>query len=110
MIDQDAQLKLQAYLDGELPAREAAKVRDWVAREQQAQALLEELRGIGESLHVALNLAAKTKPNTTGHRAAWARAEEATRHTSASCAPTHVTIQHTPPARMVYVMRSGRTS
>jgi hypothetical protein len=40
---------------------------------------LEELRGIGESLHIALSLAAKTKPNTMGHRTAWARAEEATR-------------------------------
>jgi len=40
---------------------------------------LEELRAIGESLHTALDLAAKTKPNTMGHRAAWSRAEQATR-------------------------------
>lgn len=41
--------------------------------------VLEELRAIGESLHTALDLAAKTKPNTMGHRAAWSRAEQATR-------------------------------
>ena len=40
---------------------------------------LEELRAIGESLNLALSLAARTKPNTMGHRTAWARAEEATR-------------------------------
>ena len=50
MIDQDAQLKLQSYLDGELPAREAAKVRDWVARDQEAQTLLEALRGMNTVL------------------------------------------------------------
>jgi hypothetical protein len=44
---------------------------------------LEELRAIGESLNVALGLAAKTQPNTMGHRTAWARAEDATRQLGA---------------------------
>lgn len=44
---------------------------------------LEELRAIGDSLHIALNLACKTKPNTMGQRTAWARAEEATRQLGA---------------------------
>jgi len=50
MIDQDSQLKLQAYLDGELPSRKAAEVRDWVARDPEAQALLEELRSMNAVL------------------------------------------------------------
>jgi anti-sigma factor RsiW len=40
----DAQLKLQAWLDDELPEREAAEVKDWVARDPEAQALLAELK------------------------------------------------------------------
>ena len=50
MINQDSQLKLQAYLDGELPSGEAAETRDWIARDQEAQALLEELRGMNAVL------------------------------------------------------------
>ena len=44
---------------------------------------LEELRAIGENLHAALDMARKTKPNTMGHRAAWARAEQATKELGA---------------------------
>ena len=43
-MDFDAQLKLQAFLDGELPEGEANKVADWVARDREAACLLEELR------------------------------------------------------------------
>ena len=43
-MDYDAQLKLQAFLDGELPEGEASKVTNWVARDREAAALLEELR------------------------------------------------------------------
>ena len=46
MINQDSQLKLQAFWDGELPPREAAEVRDWVARDREASALLEEMRSV----------------------------------------------------------------
>lgn len=40
---------------------------------------LEELAHIGRELGKALELARKTEPGTLGHRAAWSRAEEATR-------------------------------
>ena len=43
MTNQDSQLKLQAFLDGELSGRDAAEVRDWLARDAGAQALLTEL-------------------------------------------------------------------
>ena len=43
-MDYDAQLKLQAYLDGELPEGEASMVANWLARDREAAALLEELR------------------------------------------------------------------
>jgi anti-sigma factor RsiW len=45
MKSPDSELKLQAYLDGELDAPEAAEVKVWLAREPDAQALLQELRG-----------------------------------------------------------------
>ena len=40
---------------------------------------LDELAAIGKELGAALELAKKTKPDTVGHRAAWSRAEAATR-------------------------------
>lgn len=40
----ELQLKLQAYLDGELPARETSEVTDWLARDAEARALLAELQ------------------------------------------------------------------
>ena len=43
-MDYNAQLKLQALLDGELPEAEASEVTNWVARDREAAALLEELR------------------------------------------------------------------
>jgi anti-sigma factor RsiW len=43
-MDYDAQLKLQALLDGELPEAEARQVNAWVARDGEAAGLLEELR------------------------------------------------------------------
>jgi anti-sigma factor RsiW len=46
----EAQLKLQAYLDGELPSREAAEVKAWLARDAEAQALLKELENTGAAL------------------------------------------------------------
>ena len=38
------ELKLQAYLDGELSEREAREVADWIARDGNAEALLSELK------------------------------------------------------------------
>jgi len=43
-MDYEEQLKLQAYLDGELPEAEAREVANWLARDQGAVALLGELR------------------------------------------------------------------
>lgn len=42
-MNQDLQLQLQAYLDGELPEREARRVADWLEGNQEAQGLLAEL-------------------------------------------------------------------
>ena len=43
MMDLEAQLKLQAYLDGELPAGDAADVAAWLERDAEARRLLAEL-------------------------------------------------------------------
>jgi anti-sigma factor RsiW len=43
-MDYNAELKLQAFLDGELAKGEASEVAEWVARDRAAAALLEELR------------------------------------------------------------------
>lgn len=43
-MDYDAQLKLQSYLDGELPESEAREVANWLARDREAVALFAELR------------------------------------------------------------------
>ena len=43
-MDYNAQLKLQAWLDGELPEGEASEVTKWVVQDGEAAALLEELR------------------------------------------------------------------
>lgn len=40
----ELQLKLQAYLDGELPPGEVREVGDWLARDAEARALLRELQ------------------------------------------------------------------
>ena len=49
-MDYNAQLKLQAFLDGELPEAEASEVASFVARDREAAALLEELRNTGKAL------------------------------------------------------------
>jgi anti-sigma factor RsiW len=49
-MNYEAQLKLQAYLDGELPAAEAAEVQDWVARDADARSLLAELKNTAAAL------------------------------------------------------------
>ncbi len=50
MTEYDAQLKLQAFLDCELPKGEARKVADRLAQDREAAALLEELRNIRGAL------------------------------------------------------------
>jgi len=49
-MDYQEQLKLQAYLDGELPEAEAKAVAELLTKDQQAAALLTELRQTTESL------------------------------------------------------------
>ena len=49
-MDYDAQLKVQTYLDGELPASEARDVANFLARDQEAVALLAELRNTRQAL------------------------------------------------------------
>jgi anti-sigma factor RsiW len=49
-MDYEAQLRLQAFLDGELPEGKAREVSDWVAGDREAEALLEELRGTRKAL------------------------------------------------------------
>jgi|DewCreStandDraft_4_1066084.scaffolds.fasta_scaffold133246_2 anti-sigma factor RsiW len=50
MIEYNQQLKLQAYLDGELPEAEAREVANWLARDREAVALLTELRNTRQAL------------------------------------------------------------
>jgi len=49
-MNHDNQLKLQAWLDGELPDREAAEAKDWLARDDEARLLLAELQNTGAAL------------------------------------------------------------
>jgi anti-sigma factor RsiW len=49
-MNHEAQLKLQAYLDGELPAAESAEVQDCVARDADARSLLAELTNTSAAL------------------------------------------------------------
>jgi anti-sigma factor RsiW len=49
-MDREAQLKVQAFLDGELPDKEAGEVSAWLARDREAEALLVELRQTHELL------------------------------------------------------------
>ena len=50
MTDYDSQLKLQAYLDGELPEAEAREVAGWLARDREAVALLSELKATRQAM------------------------------------------------------------
>jgi negative regulator of sigma E activity len=49
-MDYEAQLKLQAFLDGELPEAEARQVANRLAQDQEASALLAELRQTRQAL------------------------------------------------------------
>lgn len=44
MSNENWELKLQAYLDGELTDREASAVKDWLTKDAEGQALFFELR------------------------------------------------------------------
>lgn len=49
-MTEEQQLKLQAFLDGELPEKDAGEVAEWAARDAEAAALLGELRNTREAL------------------------------------------------------------
>ena len=49
-MDYDAQLRLQAFLDGELPEAETSELANWMARDREAAAMLEELRHTCDAL------------------------------------------------------------
>jgi len=50
MTDNETQLKLQAFLDGELPEAEAARMVDRLARDTECQALFAELTATSHAL------------------------------------------------------------
>src|SRR6266480_3982861 len=50
IMDYDAQLKLQAFLDGELPEGDAEKVAKWLAQDQEAVLLHAELKNTRQAL------------------------------------------------------------
>lgn len=49
-MNYEAQLKLQSFLDGELPENDAREVAAWIARDKQAAGLLAELRHTREAV------------------------------------------------------------
>jgi anti-sigma factor RsiW len=49
-MDYETQLRLQAYLDGELPEREEGEVAGLLSRDQEAAALAQELRNTREAM------------------------------------------------------------
>ena len=49
-MDNEAKLKLQAYLDGELPEAQAREVANWLARDREAAALHTELKNTRQAL------------------------------------------------------------
>lgn len=93
LAPRDARIPLEALRDlvGICRALYAA----WRA-ERVGPIELEELAGIGKDLNDALRMARKTEPGTLGHRAAWSRAEEATRklgHLVGKLEPLHPTLE-----------------
>ncbi len=49
-MNEEQQLKLQAFLDGELPEKEAREISAWLARDEEATALSRELRNTRQAL------------------------------------------------------------
>jgi anti-sigma factor RsiW len=49
-MKKDLQLKVQAWLDGELPDREARRIGEWIARDSEASALAAELGCIKQAM------------------------------------------------------------
>jgi anti-sigma factor RsiW len=49
-MDHNTELKLQAWLDGELPEAEARQVTQWLAQDREAASLADELRNTRQAL------------------------------------------------------------
>jgi hypothetical protein len=49
-MKQDLQLKVQAWLDGELPDQEARRIAEWIARDAEASALAAELGCVKQAM------------------------------------------------------------
>jgi Predicted transmembrane transcriptional regulator (anti-sigma factor) len=49
-MNEEQQLKLQAFLDGELPEDEAREISAWIAQDEEATALSKELRNTRQAL------------------------------------------------------------
>lgn len=52
-MNEEKQLKLQAFLDGELPEKEAREVSAWLAQDEEATALSKELRHTRQAIKVS---------------------------------------------------------
>ena len=63
----ESELKLQAYLDGELSPRQARKVSAWLAQDQEAQQLFAELKNTKTAL-AGCDLAGRFVAYRSGHR------------------------------------------
>ena len=62
MIDQETQLKIQAFLDGELAETEAREITALIARDRDAAALHTELKNTRRALATGLDLLGITAP------------------------------------------------
>lgn len=51
-MNQDSNIRLQAFLDGELPEKEAAELRQWLERDAAARDLASELRATQAALRM----------------------------------------------------------
>jgi len=51
-MNEEFQLKLQAYLDGELSKKETREVETWLASDKEAQLLLAELKTTNRALSI----------------------------------------------------------
>jgi anti-sigma factor RsiW len=49
-MNEEQQLKLQAFLDGELPETEAREISAWLAQDEEANGLVKELRNTRQAL------------------------------------------------------------
>jgi anti-sigma factor RsiW len=81
----DLELSLQAWLDGELPEKEARRVGEWIARDAAASALLAELRAMKEAL--PSNETPRTVPATREFY--WSQIERRLRQPVAAAKPAH---------------------